>query len=70
MRILFNDIPIIFNITNTKFISDALNNGNGQYKDFDAKSATVFFGQGFRWNVGVEFSIMNFLEKKVNKADN
>jgi hypothetical protein len=54
----------LFNITNTTFIADASNNANAQYRDFDAKSATIFFGQGFRWNFGVEFSLMNFLEKK------
>lgn len=54
----------LFNITNTKFIADASNNASTQYRNYDAKSATVFFGQGFRWNFGVEFSLMNFLEKK------
>ena len=57
-----------FNITNSKFIADASNNGNGQFRDFDAKSATVFFGQGFRWNVGIELSLMNFLEKKATNV--
>ncbi|MEI6312562.1 MAG: TonB-dependent receptor [Bacteroidota bacterium] len=59
----------LFNITNNSFISDASNNTTAQYRDFDAKSATVYFGQGFRWNIGVEFSLMNFLEKKVTKPE-
>jgi hypothetical protein len=42
------------NITNVVFITDARNNefGNG----FDATSAGVFMGMGFRWNVGVNFT--------------
>ncbi|MEZ4800822.1 MAG: TonB-dependent receptor [Flavobacteriales bacterium] len=41
----------LINITNQIYISDAT---NGQ--TFDAQSATVYFGQGFRWNVGVNFN--------------
>lgn len=53
-----------FNITNVRFISDAMNNSSVQYRDFDAKSAMVYFGQGFRWNLSIELSLSNFLEKK------
>lgn len=43
----------VFNLLNTKYISDARNNGAGQA--FDAESAQVFFGQGLRFNVSVGF---------------
>ncbi|MFN8699407.1 MAG: TonB-dependent receptor [Flavobacteriales bacterium] len=44
----------LMNITNEIFVTDARNNefGNG----FDAASAGVFMGMGFRWNVGVNFT--------------
>lgn len=44
----------LINVTNQTFISDARNNdfGNG----FDATSAGVYMGQGFRWNFAVSFT--------------
>lgn len=42
------------NITNVLFITDARNNEFGS--GFDAASAGVFMGMGFRWNVGVNFT--------------
>ena len=46
----------ITNLLNTSFISDATNNQNGSF-NFDANSATVMFGGGFRFNVslGIQF---------------
>lgn len=45
-----------FNVLNTKYISDATNNYHPDGSDdFDANSATVFFGQGFRFNVALGF---------------
>ena len=44
----------LMNITNEIFITDARNNDFGE--DFDAASAGVFMGMGFRWNVGVNFT--------------
>ena len=50
----------LLNVFNTTYIADARNNdtlGNlMSYKDFDAKSATVFFGLGRRLNASVEIS--------------
>ena len=43
----------ITNILNASFIADASNNQNDIYDNFDAQSATVMFGQGFRFNVSV-----------------
>jgi len=40
----------ITNALNKKYISDATNNANDIYNTFDAKSATVMFGGGFRFN--------------------
>lgn len=51
-----------FNITDRFFIQDATNN-NAFFRDFDAKSASVFFGQGFRWNIGIEIAWINFIKK-------
>jgi len=47
----------ITNLLNTSFISDATNNANGIYDQFDARSATVMFGQGLRFNInlGIQF---------------
>ena len=47
----------ITNLLNTSFISDATNNQNGSFDNFDANSATVMFGGGFRFNVslGIQF---------------
>lgn len=44
----------LMNVTNNVYISDARNNeyGNG----FDAASAGVFMGMGFRWNVGANYT--------------
>ncbi len=48
----------IFNVLNSSFIQDGQNNGYGTgYEDFDAKSATVFFGQGITWNVSLGLNI-------------
>lgn len=47
----------ILNALNTNYISDAQNNDqfSGQsYNGFDAQSATVFFGQGRRYNFSVQ----------------
>jgi iron complex outermembrane receptor protein len=44
----------LMNILDTTYISDARNNEYGA--DFDAASAGVYFGMGFRWNIGVTFS--------------
>lgn len=46
----------IFNALNTMYISDARNNYHlDGTKDFDANSAVVFIGQGFRFNVSLGF---------------
>jgi hypothetical protein len=42
----------ITNLLNSVYIADARNNKNNN-QDFDAKSATVMFGQGFRFNVSI-----------------
>ncbi len=54
----------LFNITNSLYIADAFNNASSQYRDFDAKSATVYFGQGFRWSAGIELSLQDFIGNK------
>ncbi|MBL7813702.1 MAG: hypothetical protein JNL70_01765, partial [Saprospiraceae bacterium] len=50
----------LLNIFNTTYIADARNNdtlGNVVgTRDFDAKSATVFFGLGRRFNASMEVS--------------
>lgn len=46
----------ILNILNATYISDANNNdqfAQPSYSDFDAKSATVFYGQGRRWTISL-----------------
>ncbi|MDP4596149.1 MAG: TonB-dependent receptor [Crocinitomicaceae bacterium] len=43
----------VTNLLNTSFISDATNNANGIYDQFDARSATVMFGQGLRFNINL-----------------
>jgi hypothetical protein len=43
----------ITNLLNTSFISDATNNANSIYDQFNAQSATVMFGQGLRFNVNL-----------------
>jgi len=45
----------VFNVLNTKYISDATNNYNGT--NFDAASANVFFGPGVTWNVAIGMSL-------------
>jgi hypothetical protein len=46
----------IFNALNTMYISNARNNYHlDGTKDFDANSAVVFIGQGFRFNVSLGF---------------
>lgn len=47
----------VLNLFNTKYLSDATNNNSASYKDFDAKSATVFFGMGRRWNISLELTL-------------
>lgn len=44
-----------YNITNNIFITDATNNGMAPAQ-FNANSATVYFGLGFRWNVGFQIT--------------
>ncbi len=49
----------LLNALNTKYISDAVNNdpyNSLPFQDFDAKSATVFFGQGRRFTVSFKMS--------------
>ena len=43
----------ITNLLNTSFISYATNNANGIYDQFDARSASVMFGQGLRFNINL-----------------
>ena len=43
----------VFNVLNTFYISDAMNNRNGN--DFNANSAGVFVGQGTRFNLSLGF---------------
>lgn len=43
----------ITNALNNVFISDATNNRNDPYQNFDAQSASVMFGGGFRFNVSL-----------------
>ena len=45
----------IINALNTMFIADASNNLNGSNQNFDATSATVMFGQGFRFNLSLSY---------------
>jgi hypothetical protein len=46
----------VFNLLNSMYISDARNNGHlDGTNDFDANSATVFVGQGVRFNVSIGF---------------
>ena len=48
----------MLNLFNKVYISDAKNNDgfNADYSDFDAKSASVFFGLGRRINLSARFS--------------
>ena len=43
----------VTNILNSSFISDATNNFNDIYDNFDAQSATIMFGQGLRFNLSL-----------------
>jgi len=55
----FNFRLSVFNLLNTKYISDAVNNdpyNSLPFNDFDAKSATVFFGQGRRFVASLELT--------------
>lgn len=46
----------VFNVLNTLYISDARNNAHQDNTDnFDANSASVFIGQGMRFNVSLGF---------------
>lgn len=56
-KIAFIASGSITNLLNTTFISDASNNQNGSFDNFDAQSANVMFGGGFRFNVslGIQF---------------
>jgi iron complex outermembrane receptor protein len=45
----------LLNVTNEVFISDARNNDIEGKTGFDAGSATVYMGMGFRWNIGVNY---------------
>jgi len=50
----------ILNLLNATYLSDGTNNdpfADKQYGDFDAKSATVFFGQGRRFNLSLYFNL-------------
>ena len=47
----------MINLFDTMYVSDARDNddfNSPAFKDFDAKSASVFFGQGRRWNLSVQ----------------
>ncbi len=55
MNVRFN----VLNLLNAKYIGDATNNDgflSPSYSDFDAKSASVFFGQGRRFNTSFQIS--------------
>ncbi len=55
----FNIKLSVLNILDTPYIWDATNNdgyGPYSYKDFDAKSATVFFGMGRRYSLSFKIS--------------
>lgn len=56
-KIAFVASGTITNLLNKQYISDATNNANGVYNSFDAQSATVMFGGGFRFNLslGIQF---------------
>jgi hypothetical protein len=43
----------ITNVLNSSFISDATNNANDIYNNFDAQSSTIMFGQGLRFNLSL-----------------
>jgi len=49
----------VLNVLDTFYISDARNNDGfvQTYNDFDAKSASVYFGMGRRWNASLSISL-------------
>ena len=57
-----NDIRLslrfnLINVFNTVYLSDGRDNddfNSPAFRDFDAKSASVFFGQGRRWNISLQ----------------
>jgi len=63
-RFRINDVKVdarlnLLNLFNTVYISDATNNAPflpGNKFNFDAASAEVFFGQGFRWSTSLRVS--------------
>lgn len=47
----------VINLFDTVYLSDATDNddfNSPAFREFDAKSASVFFGQGRRWNISLE----------------
>jgi hypothetical protein len=44
----------ITNVLNTVYITDGLNNGDVNVKNFDATSATVYMGMGTRYNLSLK----------------
>ncbi len=46
----------VLNVLNTTYVSDAQNNDRfiQSFNDYDAKSASVFFGQGRRWTTSLQ----------------
>ena len=61
-RLVFNNSSLIFrgnifNALNTMYISDSSNNRNFDetQDNFNAQSASAFFGQGIRFNVSLGF---------------
>jgi outer membrane receptor protein involved in Fe transport len=45
----------LLNVTENVFVTDALNNEFGS--TFDASSAGVYYGMGFRWTAGLTLTI-------------
>ncbi|MCS6818952.1 MAG: hypothetical protein NZ522_03305, partial [Chitinophagales bacterium] len=72
-KLVFSLRTNFFNITNGFYIQDATNNNalgtNANFQRFDARSASVFFGQGFRWNITFEISWINFNKNILKKID-
>ncbi len=55
----FNIRGNILNLFDATFVTDARNNdsfNSPSYGDFDAKSASVHYGQGFRWSLSFQIS--------------
>jgi hypothetical protein len=57
-KIRFDLRGSILNLLNTTFLTDATNNDSfaTTTSDFDAKSASVFYGQGRRYNISLQIS--------------